>query len=245
MNEQIYQHFVGILSPLLSGFGQWYNSQYALFRVIAIWKKHLDMSGTILMDLSKTYDCIPHDLPIAKMDAYRLNRNALKLVYSYLKNRMQRVKKGSTFNSSKKGSFGVPQGSVFCPLLFNIFINDLFFLEMESEICSFADDTRIYACDTSTEAVMIRVEGDTYRLMKWFTDNGMKANPSKVQIMFLGQKDMSKLCLNISGILIPSRNQVKLLVLDIDDSLKFEAHVKELCWKVKLKVNAFIRLRPF
>ena len=147
------------------------------------------MSGTIgavLMDLSKAYDCIPHDLLIAKMNAYGLKRNALKLVYSYLKNRMQRVKTGSTFSSSKKVSIGVPHGSVLGPLLFNIFINYLFFIEMESEICSFADDTTIYACDTSIEAVMIRLEGDVNRLMKWFTDNGMKANLSKFQIMFLG-----------------------------------------------------------
>ena len=105
MNEQINQHFVGILSPLLSGFRQGYNTQYALFRVIEIWKKHLDMSGTIgtiLMDLSKAYDCIPHDLLIAKIDAYGLNRKVLKLVYSYLKNGMQRVKTGSKFSSSKK-----------------------------------------------------------------------------------------------------------------------------------------------
>ena len=92
---------------------------------------------------------------------------------------------------------------------------------------------------------MIRLESDVYRLMKWFTDNGMKANPSKFQIMFLGRKDMSKLCLNISGNLISSSNQVKLLGVSIDNSLKFQAHVKELCRKVNLKVNAFIRLRPF
>ena len=112
----------------------------------------------------------------------RAKQESIKLVYSYLKNRMQRVKTGSTFSSSKKISIGVPpQGSVPGPLLFNIFLNDLFFIEMESEICNFADDTTIYACGTSIEAVVIRLEGDVYRLSKWFTDNGMKANPSKFQ----------------------------------------------------------------
>ena len=62
MNEQIYQHFVSILFPLLTGFRQGYNTQYALFRVLEMWKKQLGMSatiGTILLDLSKAYDCIP------------------------------------------------------------------------------------------------------------------------------------------------------------------------------------------
>ena len=91
---------------------------------------------------------------------------------------MQRVKTGSKFSSSKKISIGVPQDSVLGPLLFNIFINDLFFIDMESEICNFADDATIYAYDTSIEAAMIRLEGDVHRLMKRFADNGMKANPS-------------------------------------------------------------------
>ena len=51
-------------------------------------------------------------------------------------------------------------------------------MELESEICSFADDTTIYAYETDVEAVMIRLEGDLQRLMLWFTNNGMSANPS-------------------------------------------------------------------
>ena len=115
---------------------------------------------------------------------------------------------------------------------------------MESEVCNFADDTTIYACNASIDAVMTRLEGDMHRLMKWFSCNGMTANPSKFQIMFLGRKDMSKLCLNIKGHLISSRKHVKPLGITIDSSLKFEAHVKELCKKVNLKVHALGRLRP-
>ena len=57
-----------------------------------------DTAGTILMDLSKEYDYISHDLLIAKVEAYGFHRNALTLIYSFLKNRMQRVKIGSTYS---------------------------------------------------------------------------------------------------------------------------------------------------
>ena len=123
ISAQFNQFMAGMLSSLLSGFRQGYSTQHAPFRVVEKWKKHLDrmgIVGTILMDLSKAYDCIPHDLLIAKLEAYGFNRKALRLIYSYLSNRIQRVKIGPTYSSLKCTSIGVPQGSVLDPLLFTI-----------------------------------------------------------------------------------------------------------------------------
>ena len=92
---------------------------------------------------------------------------------------------------------------------------------------------------------MTRLEGDLQGLMQWFTNNGMSANPSKFQIMFLGLRGAKKLCLDMNGHLIPSSEHVKLLGASIDNSLKFETHVKEICKKVNQKVCAFGRLRPY
>ena len=103
------------------------------------------IDGTILMGLSKAYEYIPHDLLIAKLEAYGYNGKALRLIYSYLLNRIKRVKIGSTYSSPICSSIGLPQGSVLGPLLFDVSINDLLYRDLESEICNFADDTTIYS----------------------------------------------------------------------------------------------------
>ena len=115
MSKQVIQHFVGILSPLLSGFRQGYNTQHAMFRVIEIGKKCLDMSGTvgtILMDMSKAYayECISHHLLIVKIEAYGFHRIVLKLIYTFLANRMQRAKIRSKYSSAKKFRFEYHRG---------------------------------------------------------------------------------------------------------------------------------------
>ena len=83
--------------------------------------------AAVFTDLSKAFECICHDLLIAKLNAYGLEQNALKLVYDYLSNRSQKTKVDSSFSTYLDIVYSVPQGSIFGPLLFNIDIYHLFF----------------------------------------------------------------------------------------------------------------------
>ena len=97
--------------------------------LIEDWRSHLDndfLVGTILMDLSKAFDCIPHDLHIAKLDAYGFDEDALVLTYFYLKGRKQCVRINNKYSSFEEVISGVPQASVLGAILFNFYINDFF-----------------------------------------------------------------------------------------------------------------------
>ena len=135
--------------------------------------------GTVLMDLSKAYDCLPRNLLLEKLSAYGFDESAITLIANYLSNRYQRVKIGSTFSSYLEILRGVPQGSILGPILFNLFINDLMFFIQETEVCNFADDTTIYSCSPNFEEATLKLSNDTHLILNWFRINSMVANSRK------------------------------------------------------------------
>ena len=96
----------------------------------------------------------PHDLIIAKLEAYGFHIDALKLIHDYLSNRKQRVKVNDTYSSWKDIFYGVPQGSILGPSLFNIHLCDLFYFLEDLDIASYADDTTIYTVNEKKELVI-------------------------------------------------------------------------------------------
>ena len=169
------------------------------------WQRELDESGyvgTILMDLSKAYDCIPHQLLIAKLEAYGLHKNSLNLLADYLSGRKQRTKIGSVFSEWWKIVCGIPQGSILGPLLFNIFINDLFFFVLKCDICNFADDNTMYSCNKLLSKILANLQFDLKNVLMWFTVNSLSPNQGKFQYMILGKCITSQLSLFINVIKI-------------------------------------------
>ena len=152
-------------------------------------KNSLDKKGVVgalLMDLSKAFDCIDHELLIAKLSAYGFCNNALLMIYSYLTGRKQRVKVNGSFSTWRETFAGLPQGSVLGPLLLNIYITDLFLSVMDTAICNFADDTTIFAADCQLDSVLERLETDALVLSKWFPENFMKLNEGKCHLLTFG-----------------------------------------------------------
>ena len=189
--NQLGKYMGTFLNKLLCGFRKAHSTQHTLVKLLQRRQKELDNSGlvrTILMDLSKAYDCLPHDLTIAKFEAYGLSKSSLSLLLDYLTSRKQRVKIASSYSIWNEIKRGVPQGSILGPLLFNAFINDIFMFIEKTEVCNFADDNTIYDCGENLSNILENLKHDLEILLKWFTINTLQANPGKFQFMFLEKK---------------------------------------------------------
>ena len=160
------------------------------------------------MDLSKPYDCLPHDLMVAKLEACGLAKESLQLIKDYRNYRKQRMKTGSAYSDWANVIRGIPQSSKLGPLLFNIFINDISLIVEKSDICNFADDNTLYFHGSNLPLILSNLEHDMSNLLYWFKSNSLKANPETFQFMMLGKKNCLKYSLKIGSLTTKESNEV-------------------------------------
>ena len=249
INSQLAEFFNNIFNPYLSAFRPGYGCQSTLLKVIEDWKKALDDNkyvAAILMDLSKAFDCLPHDLLIYKLQSYGLTENALKLIKDYLSSRKQCVRVGSNLSDFRDIYKGVPQGSILGPVLFNIFINDIFNFVNDCDLYNYADDNTLSCIDSNIDNVKSRLESDSHILTQWFSDNHMKANPDKFQGISIGKKTKEQnISFDLDGNSISCDDSAKLLGVTIDFKLKFDIHISELCKKAARQLNVLKRIGKY
>ena len=239
-----------ILSVFISAYRKFYSSNNVLMKIIEDWKKHLDdgdFVGTILMDLSKAFDFVPHDLLIAKLHAYGFDMNSLIFFYSYLKRRKQCVKINNFFSDFQVMLSGVPQGSNLGPILFNIFINDLFLWIEDSDLYNFADDITLSTFAKNIPDLIKTLENDSEKAIRWFDDNGMMANAKKFQGMILNKNGRHDELhdFKIGGFTIRSKDRVELLGIEIDFKLNFNNYISKICKKAGGQLNTLCRYNKF
>ncbi len=249
LSDQLTAYMNDIFSSMLSAYRKKHSCQHVLIDLIEDWKSNLDNKsfvGAVLMDLSKAFDCLPHDLLLAKLKAYGLSDEAAETLGSYLSDRLQRVKLGSVFSVWERIIKGVPQGSILGPLLFNIFINDIFYILKNCNLKNYADDNTLSESDTDLESLKGKLSHSSELAIDWFKTNFMQANPEKFHCIFIGPNRKSiDTELSFNGISITSEPEVELLGITIDDKLNFNTHVSNLVTKAARQLNALKRIGNF
>ena len=190
------------------------------------------------MDRSKAYDCLPQDLMVAKLEAYSISKESLQLISEYLSYRKQRTKIGSAYCDWTNIIPGIPEDSILGPLLFNIFINDIFLVLEKSDICNFTDDNTFYSLGSNHTLILNNLEHDMSNLLYWFKINSLKANPGKFQFIIFGKNKRLKYSLKIGSITIKEADKVELLGKTFDKALNFKKRIEHLCRTTQYKLHA-------
>ena len=160
----------------------------ALLKVVDSWKFAIDdglKSFCVFLDLRKACGVIKHDILLAKLESYGIKGNALQWVNSYLLGRSQFVVCSDSGSELRHLPFGVPQGSVLGPTLFNIHINNVSKACHNSDVALFAGNTEIHFSFKDFGEAEYIINEDLKSINQWFSNNGLICNTKKTMTMVI------------------------------------------------------------
>ena len=190
LSRQLLEFFHNILSKFQCGFRKDYGTQHCLL-MLENWKEATDSNkafGALLTDLSKAFDCLSHDLLIVKLYAYGIDIDSLNILQDYLSNRKERTKVDSFYCSCEAILPGVPRSSVLGPILFNIFMCDMFLILGTTCVTGYADDNTPFAVIENIADVIKALEEIGENSVNWLSNNDMKLNTDKCHLLLNSQE---------------------------------------------------------
>ena len=146
-----------------------------------------------------------------------------------MSNRQQRTKINNNFSDWTDVDSGVPQGSIWGPFIFNIYVNDMFYFIEDDNVTNFADDNTPFTISDNLDELTDKLESSSDILVKWFEMNYFKMNIDKCKLLVANHE--SNVYVKIDGNVIEGDQMVKLLGIKVDNKLNFHEHVSTLCKK--------------
>ena len=196
-----------------------------------LWLKAMDsrkLVGSVLLDLSKAFDLVDHDLLLSKIDKYHVTNVSQEWFKSYLSNRTQRCCINGSLSDALVLARGVPQGSIFGPILLSLYINDLPIGISNSNVDIYADDTTIWETNSDPLLILRGLQDSLDRTSSWLSLNKMVPNTKKTKHLIIGtvQKLLHSgnisLDLSLCGTPIEEAKVEKLLGVKIDKHLNWD-----------------------
>lgn len=229
-----------ILSNTQHGFRKHLSTETALTKICERIHVNIDenkISLLTLCNLSKAFDSVSHELLIKKMINYGIDDFWFN---DYLTARTQSVKISNHISSKHEVEYGVPQGSILGPILFNIFVNDLAEVNYSDMLVQYADDAQyLHSGKIDNLAEIIgRAERNLVEVNKYFSDNGLKMNANKTQFLFIGSRHCIRqlpdnVSIRVNNDNIKPNENVKNLGVIMDKYFSFDSHIENIYRKTK------------
>ena len=234
-----------------SGFRKNHSCETALVALMDEWLSAIDdhhVIGTVLLDLSKAFDMVNHNLLLEKLQLYHCSPLALQWFTSYLSNRHQTVSLSGNLSTPQLITAGVPQGSILGPLLFILYINDLPLHITGSETNMFADDTTIYTYSKNKHTIQTKLQESLDTVSQWCNLNSMVLNSTKTKAMLLSASNkhqVNNLSLTLQNNCLHVSQQEKLLGITFDNNLSFKTHIEQTLKKCNSLLFLLLRIKCF
>ena len=178
----------GLIEHHQFAYSKFSSTTIALLKVIDSWKRAIDnglKSVSVFLDLRKAFNINKHEVLLTKLASYGVKESELRWFKSYLSERLQYVVYKVTNSDPMYLCFGIPQGSVLGPTLFNIHINNISKACHTSTLSLYADDTVIHSSSKNIDVAVYNVNQDLQSIRHWFCKNGLICNTKKSEAMII------------------------------------------------------------